>query len=408
MQSTEVVIIGAGPYGLVSAAYLGAVGADFRIFGKVMEFWKEMPKGMLLRSAWDGSHLPNPAGDLRLDAYERAVGKPLADHITMSEFARYGDWYQRNAVPEVDSRLVSMVERGGSGFILTLDDGKQIEARRVVISTGLAAFSRTPGIFAGLPQSAVTHTCQEREFDGYAGQHVAVIGAGQSALECAALLNESGATVEVLTRGKRIHWLAQAGHISRESGRLARLVYPPGAVGPLGVNWVVQLPPLYRTLPDSLRRRVFTRALRPAGSGWVKPRTAGVTISVDVSVLDATMSGDRVRLSLSDETEREVDHVLLGTGYQVDIDRYAFLSPEVVRAVERIDRQPKLGRGFESSLPGLHFLGAPSDLSFGPLMRFVAGTGYAARALAASCRSDRVRRFVAPGIRGALTSQSGH
>jgi len=37
-------------------------------------------------------------------------------------------------------------------------------------------------------------------------------------------------------------------------------------------------------------------------------------------------------------------------------------------------------------VPGLHFLGAPAALSYGPLMRFVAGTGYASAALAAFCR----------------------
>jgi hypothetical protein len=54
--------------------------------------------------------------------------------------------------------------------------------------------------------------------------------------------------------------------------------------------------------------------------------------------------------------------------------------------VRRVGGYPILGRGFESSIPGLHFLGAPAAWSFGPTMRFVSGSWYAARQLAARAR----------------------
>src|SRR5207249_8499111 len=72
----------------------------------------------------------------------------------------------------------------------------------------------------------------------------------------------------------------------------------------------------------------------------------------------------------------------LATGYRVDVALYDFLAPEVLKTVRRVDGYPLLGPGFESSLPGLHFLGAPAARSFGPVSRFVSGTPYAARALA--------------------------
>jgi hypothetical protein len=53
----------------------------------------------------------------------------------------------------------------------------------------------------------------------------------------------------------------------------------------------------------------------------------------------------------------------------------------LVRSLRLVDGYPVLTAGFEASLPGLHFVGASAARSFGPLMRFVAGTGYAARAL---------------------------
>jgi hypothetical protein len=89
-----------------------------------------------------------------------------------------------------------------------------------------------------------------------------------------------------------------------------------------------------------------------------------------------------LHLRLNDNTAREVDHVLLGTGYRVDVSQYPFLSSELVQSVRQTDGFPHLGPGLESSVNGLHFLGAPAGWSFGPLMYFVAGTEFAAGELA--------------------------
>ena len=98
-------------------------------------------------------------------------------------------------------------------------------------------------------------------------------------------------------------------------------------------------------------------------------------------ITSAAEAGDRVRVALSDGTARAVDHVLLGTGYRVDISRYPFLAPALLESIRRTDGYPQLDAGFECSVPGLHFVGAPAAWSFGPLMRFVTGSRFAARAL---------------------------
>jgi FAD-dependent urate hydroxylase len=384
MQFHEAGIVGAGPYGLTAAAHLRAGGINPKVFGEVMSFWNAMPKGMLLRSEWDGSHLVDPARALSLNDYARAEPNAFSAHITMPEFARYGEWFQRQAVPEVDPRRVTTIARSPRGFRFTLADGDELEVGRAVIATGLQAFARRLPALDGLPPGRAAHTSDERDFAIYAGRRVLVLGAGQSALESAALLNDAGATVEVVTRNSGLHWLAGTGHISRKSGRMARLLYPPGAVGPLGMNWVVQLPGLYRAMPAGVQQKVFARALRPAGSGWLKDRFAGVVVSAGLALAKARMQGDEMRVELSDGSVRMVDHIVQGTGYHVDVDRYDFLAPEIKRALLVINAQPKLGAGFESAVPGLHFLGAASDLSYGPLMRFVAGTAYAGAAVAAS------------------------
>jgi hypothetical protein len=98
------------------------------------------------------------------------------------------------------------------------------------------------------------------------------------------------------------------------------------------------------------------------------------------------------RVDLDDGSHREVDHVLLGTGFRVDVSRYDFLGPELLRTLKVDDGYPRLTLGLESSIQGLHFMGAPAARSFGPLTRFVSGTGYSARALTeAITRSSRSR-----------------
>ena len=73
---------------------------------------------------------------------------------------------------------------------------------------------------------------------------------------------------------------------------------------------------------------------------------------------------------------------MLGTGYRVELSRYSFLDPAMLASVRMTDGYPVLATGFESSLRGLHVIGAPAAWSFGPLMRFVAGADFASRAVA--------------------------
>jgi hypothetical protein len=153
-------------------------------------------------------------------------------------------------------------------------------------------------------------------------------------------------------------------------------------VGPPGLSFIVARPDLFRLLPPELQRSVAYRCIRPAASGWLMPRAGNVRFTVDRRVTSATAVDGRLRLDLNDGTTRHVDHALLATGYRIDVARYPFLSENLVRQVRSQAGYPELRAGFESSVPGLHFLGAVGALSFGPTLRFVSGTWYAARMLA--------------------------
>jgi hypothetical protein len=395
-ERLAVAIIGAGPYGLSAAAHLAAAGVPRQVFGKPMEFWQNnMPAGMLLRSAREASHIADPRRELTLDDYEVECGASIPTPTPLADFISYGHWFQEQSVPHVDPRRVESVDNTDGRFRLTLDDGDEVTADRVVLATGLARFPRRLYAVAGLSSGLLSHSSEHADLRRFAGQRVMVVGGGQSALESAALLSEAGADVEVLIRAPRVHWLVK-GRLADRLGPARRILYPPTDVGPPGLNWLIALPDLFRRLPQRAQVPAARRGIRPAGADWLRPRLERVRLTLARSIVSAASEGSEVRLRLDDGTERRVDHVMLAVGYQIEVGGYSILAARLRESLRTIREYPALKTGFESSVPGLHFIGASAAESFGPLMRFVAGTGYTSRAL-----TRCMRRRTALGRRGA-------
>ncbi len=376
-----VVVIGAGPYGLSAAAHLRGAGIEHRVFGDTFSFWREqMPSGMLLRSAWEACTIDAPAKAFSLDAYDREHG-PLSRPVPLDDFVRYGAWFEERAGLDIDRRQVDRIERDGAGFRLSLADGQQLEASRVVIAGGIAPFAWRPPLYDNLPAGLASHSSEHQALDGFAGKSVLVVGGGQSALESAALLHEAGAEVEVVVRDDEVHFLRGA-RLRRRLGPFRPLFYPPTDVGPPGLSLLAAAPRLFRYIPQALAAPITRRCVRPAGAGWLVDRVRNVRVSTGRTVVGVKETDGRVEVTLDDGSERAVDHILLATGYRVDIARYRFLAPELVAEVRNLNGYPRLGPGFESSVRGLHFLGATAVISYGPVMRFVSGTRFAGPGLA--------------------------
>ena len=383
-EETVVAIVGAGPYGLSVAAHLDARGVPFRVFGPPMSFWREMPATLNLKSFAFATSLAIPRPHFTFPEYCRRHGLPDLEPCTMESFADYGLWVQRTLVPGVDPTPVAHVKRDDGGFLVTRGDRRVIRADNVLVATGLTGFSHVPDVFAGLPPDRVSHTSDHRGFAAFRGQRVAVIGAGASAIESATLLYEAGAEPLLIARRKELvfHDRFDPRRSIRE-----RLRSPNSVLGPGRKSWVLEhFPMAVHFVPEARRVRFTRKYLGPAGPWWIRDRFRGnVPFVTEAEVNGARMENGKVRLLLQLPGSARVEvvhHVLAGTGFEVDVDRIAFLDPDLRREVRRIERGPSLSRHFESSVRGLYFAGVSAAFSFGPLFRFVAGTRVAAPIIA--------------------------
>ena len=385
----HVAVIGAGPYGLATAAHLKAAGIETTVFGETLAFWRRhMPGAMRIRSPWRATHIADPDGVLSLDAFARRVGMAPTEQLPIGDFVRYGSWFQSRAVPDLDTRKVARIEPAANGFRLVLQDGEAIAAGRVVVAMGLANQAFRPAQFDGLPAELVSHSADHVDFETFRGRTVTVIGRGQSAVESAVLLTEAGAEVALVSRGA-VRWLGSGAPRSGPARMLRAALASRSEVGRFPLDWLADAPSLLRRLPRNVRGRVTTQCLRPAASGWLRPRAGAVRLIPGRTVTGAERKGSRIALRLDDGTAGLTDHVLLATGYRIDIARLGVLDGDLLGRIETVEGSPTLSAGFEASVPGLHFVGSSAVASFGPLMRFIAGAGHAARSVTRRALADR-------------------
>jgi cation diffusion facilitator CzcD-associated flavoprotein CzcO len=391
----DVAVIGAGPYGLSTAAHLRGCGLQVAVFGKPLEMWREhMPRGMRLRSHWWATNLSAPDGEHAFDRFFGESGRDRSYPLPIDTFIEYGLWFQRRAVPDVDETYMSSLARCDGGFLLTLADGREVATRSVVMAIGLRYYAHRPPLYDGVPADLVSHASDHRDFSAFAGRDVVVIGGGQSAIESAALLHEAGARVQVVAR-RPIVWLPPDRADAR--GLVARLAAPKASIAPGWNNWVLdRLPFLFYRFPQAWKDR-YNSNYHSGATDWLRERVLGkVILREGRTVTRVRAANGGVEATVSDGAIVRADHVVLGTGYRPDLERLTMIHPSL-RAEIRAERGvPLLDHWFESSVPGLYFVGFTAVRAFGPLYRFVAGCGAAARRVAQAV----ARRRAAPAGAG--------
>ncbi|GLZ06031.1 hypothetical protein Acsp03_34970 [Actinomadura sp. NBRC 104412] len=382
----DALVVGAGPYGLSTAAHLRHHGLDVRVIGTPMEFWDAcVPPGMFLKSEPFASSLGAPIAGARFTDLHPGwrTGRP----IPVSTFVEYGRWFAEHLVPYTEHAEVLRIERARGRYAVTLSTGEVAQARTVVVAVGVRPFAYTPSTLATLPAELGTHTVAHRDLDDFKGKEVAVVGAGQSALETAVLLADAGAHPQVIARTPRLAWNSVPASSPSIVNRLLR--GPHSGLGRGYRTWLwSEHPWATRLLPDATRRHLVRTTLGPAGAWWLKERLDHrIEVLTGRVVISADEEGGRAVLTTAGDEgyrwEHRVDHVIAATGYVPDLDRVTILAPELSSGVRVKLRTPVLGRNFQSSVPGLYFTGLAAAASFGPVMRFVHGADFAARRIAA-------------------------
>ena len=382
-------IIGAGPYGLSIAAYFRRSGVPFRIFGRPMESWlAHMPKGMMLKSDGFASDIYDPEKAFTLRQFCAEQGIKYADTgvpVSLDTFSAYGLAFRDRMVPELEDKFVASVDRVTGGFLLRLEDGETFQVRRVVLAVGITHFEYVPENLAHLPPEFLSHSARHREVEPFRGRNVVVIGGGASALDLAGLLHEAGAEVQLVTRREELKFHSRPTGKPRSQWQEIR--HPQSGLGPgMRSRFFADAPAAFYYLPERLRLEAVRRTLGPSGGWFIRDKVVGkVPLHLRCTPRGAEVKDGRVHLSVqaADGSRREIvtEHIIAATGYRVNLERLKFLNAEIRSQLKTVGGSPVLSSTFESSMPGLYFAGVAAANSFGPVMRFAFGAGFAARTL---------------------------
>jgi FAD-dependent urate hydroxylase len=370
MQTTSLLVIGAGPYGLSVAANAQAHGIDTVVLGRPMEFWRaHMPEGMFLRSGPDW-HL-DAAGVHTLDAYlkERRIPRAEIDPMPLAVFVEYADWFRARKGLEVRDCMVAELTKRDGRFEAVLDSGERIRAQWVVAAPGVRHFVNLPPWAGQVKQGRGVHTCELVRFKDLAGARVLIVGGRQSAYEWAALIAEAGAErIDIVHRHpvpafERVSWKFADGYI--EATLRTR-------------GWWRKLP---REQRNAIEKR-FWEVGRLTLEWWLEPRLAQDTIHLwpGTEVVGAgagQRDGADVTIALSNGQRLTVDQVVFATGYRADLARVPYLHALLGR-MDTAEGFPVLDESFGSSVKGLYIAGFAATHDFGPFFGFVKGSPAAA------------------------------
>ncbi len=345
-----------------------------------------MPRGMRLKSEGFASCLYDPDGEFTLETYCKEKGLPYAHiglPVPLDTFIAYGCEFQRRFVPQLEQVDVQSLKQGPGGFELTTSAGSVVRARYVVVATGIGSFAYLPPEIKDLPGTLVSHTSNHSDLSAFKGRRVAVLGGGSSAIDVAVALKEAGADPRLIARSDVLKFHDPP----REPRPLVERIMEPRSG--LGTGWRSRLscdvPLVFHALPEDVRIRAVAGHLGPAPCWFTREAIVDkVPLHLGATVERAEPVGSGIRVTIDQKGAKQtldVDHLISGTGFKVALSRLAFLDPALRSQIRSTVDTPILGRSFDSSVPGLYFVGILAANSFGPLLRFAFGANYAAKRL---------------------------
>jgi FAD-dependent urate hydroxylase len=358
---TDLLIIGAGPFGLAIAAQASHAGIDHLVSGRPMEFWRRnMPEGMYLRSACDW-HL-DPVNIHTIEKFLESRGQRPHDvePLSLEFYLSYAEWFQTQ---KQITTLPAYIERldHTNDFVATTVAGDTIHARQVALAPGFKHFANIPDdLKARLPEGRYTHTCEFTDFSSAANTRYLIVGGRQSAFEWAALLVEAGAS---------------AIYVSHRHDTPAFAESDWSWVNPL-VDAMADNPNWFRRLSqgekDEVSRRQWAEG-RLKLEPWLAPRIAGDRVKVlpNPELVKAVEQNGELVVTMSNGEEIKCDRVVFATGYKVDVSRVPVLSSgNILKQMETRNGFPVLDDHLQTSVPGLFITSMPAIQDFGPFFGF--------------------------------------
>jgi cation diffusion facilitator CzcD-associated flavoprotein CzcO len=379
--STELLIVGAGPFGLALSAYAQEHGINHRVVGVPMGFWQEnMPQGMLLRSTCDWSL--DPLGIHSIDAYLESLGKRCRDVEPLSRdfYLDYARWFQQGKDIQSTEVVVDSLLSDGAGLVAVTDQGYQIRSKNVVVANGFGNFAHTPANLAEMfPRNHYEHTCHLVDFQKLKGRRVLIIGGRQSAFEWTALIREAG---------------AEAIHVCYRHATPLFTTSEWNWVNDI-VDNMSQDPGWYRRLTaeekDQLNRRFWEEG-RLKLEPWLAPRIdhPNVHLHPHTNVSSTSVGDSGIEVRLDNDEKFTVDEVVFATGYRVDLQRVPFLASGLLPKLEVEAGFPVLDVNFQTNVPGLFVTSLAATRDFGSFLAFTVSVRAQAKII-----GDAVRRRLA-------------
>ncbi len=370
---TELLVIGAGPYGLSVASYAKQASMDFYLIGKPMEFFEaHTPKPMVMATSYETA-IKDPQRELTLRRYCTVKGIPIPEaqgqnpnfYPPRELFLDYAPWWIEEIGLTSDPRRVSTLSQLGGTFEATLEDGTKVGADRVVVATGMYPHRFIPPLYGQrIPREAYSHNTEVVDLESFASKRVLVVGGGFSGVEWAIYLSEAGAEALCIYRGD---W-------SDVEVRFGRIVFEWRNLSESDHLWWQRLSPEEKEQKLHLMKVQHRTGVPP----WLQGRETKVRFLPQTDVKDCQEQGGCVQVTFTTGETVEVDHIVLGTGFRPDVANLSFLDKQtILNSLKVSGGFPLLNDRFQSSIPGLYFSGSLAIQQFGPVLWFVSGSGVA-------------------------------
>ncbi len=361
MEKTDILIIGAGPYGIGLANELQHQGLDFRICGQPFSLWlKHTLDNLVLKTSWHTSeifsrdHRFSVVNFLRTH-YPRDWKKKLAAPVPIGLYREYIQTVLSEISFPVDESFVTQLENRDGHFLAVLDSGKKIEARQVIIATGIEPHRYLPDALCTLPRDKVIHSWYTNQYSDLQNKDIIVIGRGQSAGDAIQYLKE---------KSNRITWVL----------RHDPIFYAEPLNLPLPLfNLVLKISPWFYFLPSVAKSRFAKRFSLPTISPAIQSSLQSegiIRLYEDAADMELELRNQKI---YSREVQENYDVVIAATGYRYSLDNLRFLRPELSALIKSQDGIPWVDYNFETSVPGLFAIGGISEPSYGPAQRFMMG-----------------------------------